>query len=86
MRCATSVPVALARASGIMNSSETMLTTIWCPATGVVPSRAMKIAMKANPVTSTRMLAPMGTPRRSMASRRARSGRCSPRLVSAKRW
>ena len=85
MRCATSVLVPLAMASGIMNSSDTRLAAIWCPATGVVPSRAMNIAMKLKPETSTRIVAPIGSPSRSWASSARRSGTSRPRPIRAKR-
>ena len=78
-RCATRVLVALPRASGIMNISETTFTAIWCPAAGVVPRRAMKMAMKANPVTSTRIDAPSGMPSFRCCFSAGASGRSRPR-------
>ena len=73
MRCATSVLLALPSAIGSMNSSDTRLAASWWPATAVVPRRAMKIAMNEKPVTSIRMAAPIGSPKRNCAPM-ARSG------------
>ena len=78
MRCATSVLEALAIDSGNMNISETMLTAIWWPATGVAPIREMKKAMKVKPVTSIRIDRPIGMPRRSSAARLSRFGGARP--------
>ena len=85
MLCATSVVVAFDSASGIMNIIDTRLAAIWWPATGVAPRREMKIAMNAKPVTSIRIVRPIGTPSRSCASSDARCGRSRPWPRSAKR-
>ena len=81
MRCATSVAVALASASGNMNSTDTRFAASWCPATGVAPRRTMKMAMNAKPVTSIRIDSPIGTPRRSCAPMAWRSGAPQPGTV-----
>jgi hypothetical protein len=68
-----------------MNSSAARLAAIWWPATGVVPSRAMKNDMKLKPVTSIRIDSPIGMPSRSCARNDLRSGACQPRPRSSKR-
>ena len=65
MRCDTSVIDACASDNGSMNRIAARLAAIWCPATGSTPRRAMKTAIRLKPLTSIRIVAPIGSPSRS---------------------
>ncbi len=51
-----------------------MLPAIWCPASVVVPKRAMNSAMKVYDVTSIRYDSPIGMPSRNCAACRRQTG------------